>query len=158
MRICQIIQLAVILAVLTILSTSSASADTSDQKLRQALSELAVTAGRMKVNLEIIKGSEVFKVYCLACHGPEMPTPSLAKSPLMREPNAALVKFILFPGDKTKHVSWRLALSPVDVSYLTNFLQLTFKEKPTELVSPQLVDDVIRDHYQGSKAECKVPQ
>lgn len=158
MRIFQIIQPIVSLAALTIFFVSGASADTSDQRLRRALSELAVTAGKMKVNLEIIKGSEVFKLYCLACHGPEMPTLSLAKSPLMRQSNAALVKFILFPGDETKHVSWRLALSPVDVSYLANFLQLTFKEKPTELVSPQLVDDVIRDHYQGSKAECKVPQ
>lgn len=64
------IQSIVGLAVLTMFSVSGASADTSDQRLRWALTELAVKVGKIKVNLEIIKGSEVLKVFCLACYGP----------------------------------------------------------------------------------------
>jgi hypothetical protein len=158
MRIYQVTQSLVAFTTTIILATPSARADTDDQKLKQALSKLAVTVDRMKASVEIIKGLEVFEKYCVACHGPEVPLPPLAKSPLMSEPNAALVKFILFPGSEKKHVSWRMALSPVDVSYLTNFLQLSFRDKPTELASTQLVDDVIREYHQGSKAECKASQ
>lgn len=138
---------------LSMLLTKS-HADAGDQQLRQALLGAVDAAAKIKVSAEFFKGGKVFETYCLACHNPEVPLPSIARSSLMSDSNAELIKFIMFSKSGAKHPAWHLALSPVDVSTLTNFLQITFKKAPAELVTPESVATVIKIHYRTNRAEC----
>jgi cytochrome c553 len=135
-------------------AAATSRAEVGDQELRHALSELVKTTAKLKVTVEILKGAKVFETYCFACHGPEVPLPSIAQSTLMREPNAELVKFILYSKSGAKHPAWHMALSPIDVSNVANLLLAAFKNAPTELVSPESVIDVIASHHQKNMAEC----